>query len=215
MAEQLRVLRRIKANLTKAVQGNSELKGDLKDYFALYLRIGQRKFHDKLNSEAISENFNNTVASRRLFRAFNMDLSKALTFGANNTVHFKYSLNPSGVSGNSDPTEYYDAIDINKRRRGPNLERVKEWLKERGIVEKDSKGRDRKTVSTRSGKRTPLDAFARKVQRAIWRKNANKEYKALRLSEMFADILDVKNATSPFRVAMKGFISKAVIGKTA
>ena len=130
MAEKLGELRRIKANLTEMVQGKGHYRENLKDYFALYLRNGQRAFHDKLNSASVSDNFKNTIASRRLFRSFNTDIDRALKFGANNTVHFKYHLKPSGVSGHSDPSQYYDAIDdASKRSRGPNLERVKEWLK--------------------------------------------------------------------------------------
>lgn len=207
----LKKLRAIRGNLAKLARDKTALKSELTDLFQAFLNRGQRKFHDKLNSEAVSERFNNTIASRRLFRAFNTDINKSLKFGRDGNVRFAFLLNSSGKKGNSDPTEYYAAIDdTNTRRRGPSLERVIEWLNERGIIQKG-----RKTITTRKGKRTNIRAFAFAVQRAIWKRNANREYKSLRLSEMFADIIDIKNPKSDFRQTFIGKVSNMILDKTA
>lgn len=205
-------LHAIQGNLAKLAKDKNALREELKDMFQGFLNRGQRKFQDKLNSEAVSPHFKNTIASRRLFRSFNTDINKALTFGANGSVRFAFKINPSGGSKYNDPSMYFWQInDASRRVGGPNIDRVMEWMKERGIVAKLKSGKGfRKTVTTSAGKQPTVRRLAYVIMRTIWRKNAAKDYKSLKLTEMFADVIDIKNPNSDFRETMRGRVSNLV-----
>lgn len=210
MAAQLKNLRAIQGNLAKRVKDKNALKDELKDFFEYYLRQGKRRFQAKLRSESVSPLFRNTIASKRLYNSFNTDISKALRIGSDNSLRFSFGIVSSGRRDHNDPSQYYAAIDDSSRRRGgPSLERVIEWMKERGIVEPG-----RKTVTTRKGKRTNIRSFAFAVQTAIWKRTANREYRSLRISELLASIIDIKNPNSDFRETMRGRVSNLVLSRS-
>jgi hypothetical protein len=205
-------LHTIQGNLAKLVKDKNALREELKQLFQGFLNRGQRKFQDKLNSESVSPHFKNTIASRRLFRAFNTDLNKSLTFGADGGVRFAFKINSTGGSKYTDPAVYFWQInDASRRKGGPNIDRVMEWMKERGIVAKLKSGKGfRKTVTTRNGKQPSVRRLAYVIMRTIWRKNAAKDYKSLKLTKMFADVIDIKNPNSDFRETMRGRVSNLV-----
>lgn len=203
-------LLRIRGNIAKLAKNKSEVSGYVKDIYAGFLDRGRRAFQKKLNSEAISEHFQNTKASQRLFKAFNTDIEKALKIKRDGTVEFKFFINPAGKRNDSDPTEYYEAIDTGKREpKGPSLDRIIQWLIERKIISSEDD-----VIETKSG---PIEAraFAGIVMRTVRRRNAAREYKALHITQMLVDVIDIKNPSSDFRQSMLGALSNAVMGKTA
>lgn len=210
-APKLRKLRQIQGNLAKLVKDKNALRSDLKDYFQDWLNQGQRRFQNRLKTASVSDQFPDTIASRRLYRSFNTDINSALKIGRNGALTFAFGIKSSGRRNDSDPSQYYAAIDDASNRRVPkrgylNLGRVIDWLYERGIAK-----RGRKTVTTRKGKRTPLRSFAFAVQTAIIKKTINRGYKSLRLTEMLADIIDIRNPESDFRVTLRGKVSNLVL----
>ena len=211
MAVELTKLRAIRGNLAKRIKDKSALKADLKDYFKYWLDQGRRRFQDRLKSASVSDSFQDTIASKRLFRSFNTDISTALKVTSDGGLSFSFGIKSSGKRGNSDPAEYYAAVDDASRRRGgPSLDRVIQWLYERGIAK-----RGRKTVDTRNGKRTPIKSFAFVVQRAIWKKTESRQYRSLRLTELLAGVIDIRNPESDFRATLRGKVSNIVLTGTA
>lgn len=222
---QLKNLRAIQGNLAKVVKDKGALAKSLKVFFQSLLNTGRYQFEKKLSSEAVSDHFNNTIASKRLLKSFDRNINRALQIDSNGNLRFAFSIKSTpGSITRPDPVDYYGAIDEGKIGPGPSpqgdpgltIERVEQWMKERGIVVKLKSGKGyRKTVTTPAGKKASVRSVAWAIRGAIIKKSRRRAYKALRLSEMFADIIDIKNPESFFRQTMRKQVSNIVLGKTA
>jgi hypothetical protein len=213
---QLKKLRAIKGNLAKAVKDKDALRRSLKVFFQSLLNRGQYQFQNKLKSEAVSESFRDTIASKRLYKSFDRNINRALQITGGGNLQFGFGIKKgTGTKLRPDPSEYYDAIDSNDRKGGPSLARVMEWMKERGILQKiKGKKTYRKTVTSPSGNKVAVRRVAFAILMGIKRKTQAKQYKALKLTQMFADIINIKDPESFFRQEMRKQVVNLALGKT-
>lgn len=197
MANELRALLRIRGNIARRASRDG-VKRLAEPIFVELLRNGQRRFRSRLATMAVSDQFNNTIASKRLYNSFETNLPSVLRWRQDGvTFSFAFRSSPAN-SRRSDPAEYIEAIDnAETRRGGPSKQRVRQWLYDRGILAPGQ----RKVVI---GGRTVSDKrLIFLVQRGIWRKTRQRRYRSLKIAEMFEELVDLGNPNSPLRVGLR------------
>lgn len=183
------------------------LKERLREDFQAVLERGFATYERILTGKGVGS-FGNSVASGRLLRAFVRSLNEVY-YLRNGKLFFSFAIRPSRATLNyGDPAEYYAALDDGSRRAGgPSTRRVRQWLINRGIITQGDKH-----ASIR-GKRVPVKRLIFIVQRSIWRSNARRSFKSLRITDALARVVDLENPNSFLRRRIKDRLSIEIFGK--